>query len=295
MITKQDEDLVMVGIAGKGFAATSDMGASWHPLGDSQTTVKNRPNLVVFDPSNPRRYWESGIYGEGGVYETKDDGATFVRLGTNFSHTDVVTIDFTDPDRKLLLAGGHEMAQILHRSSDGGANWTDMGNVLPSDEFCTFLLIVTSNIHLAGCGGPFGHGGVFRSVDGSATWTKVAEAGGACPALVASDGAIYWAGPIGMNMVRSTDQGATWKEIPSPSYIQPIELPDGRLAAVRGPEVVVSADRGETWRTVTPPAANNLGSLTYSARQKAFYALSCGTGDNPPDVIRRSEFDYQTQ
>src|SRR5581483_11231730 len=105
-----DEDMLIAGIAQKGLWATTDGGKSWKALGTSGDPITNRTSAIVFDPANSKHWWESGIYNGSGVYFTSDDGASFHALG-NAAHIDLVTIDFTDPDRKTLLGGGHEQSR----------------------------------------------------------------------------------------------------------------------------------------------------------------------------------------
>ncbi|HEX4474266.1 MAG TPA: hypothetical protein VH142_04260, partial [Polyangiaceae bacterium] len=130
---KPDEDELIAGIAQKGLWASTDGGGSWHQIGAGagSDTITNRTSSLLFDPDHPDQYWESGIYNAGGVYLTTDDGATFHALGT-VHHDDLISVDFTDPARKTMLAGGHEQTQTLYRSTDGGATWDNVGTNLPS-------------------------------------------------------------------------------------------------------------------------------------------------------------------
>src|SRR5690349_17071763 len=76
---KPDEDMLIGGIARQGLWASTDGGTSWHQLGGS-TKVDNIASSIVYDPTNPKRFWETGIYEGHGVFRTDDDGATFVAL-----------------------------------------------------------------------------------------------------------------------------------------------------------------------------------------------------------------------
>jgi len=250
---------------------------------------------------NSTRYWESGIYGLG-LYETADDGMTFVNLGS-LSHIDSVSIDFSDTDRKTFLAGGHEQAQTLYRSIDGGMTWTNIGAGLPLNTNCTRPLFVDSQTYLVGCGG-YGGGptGIYRTTDGGTTWTRVTASGGESIPLRGPDKSIYWESSSGLT--RSTDNGQTWVDVAPAGTIkgQPILLPDGRLAALGQRYVMVSSDQGVTWRAATSAlpfrATDNVGGVVYSSQEKAFYAWynTCGFSGPllvPTDSIMRFDFDYQ--
>jgi hypothetical protein len=309
LFSKSGEDLLIAGIAQKGLWANHVGDTSWQAIGTASASpvITNRPSSLVFDPSDSNRYWESGLYNGGGVYETKDDGVTFTLLGDSH-HCDLVSVDMSDPNRQTLLAGGHEMPNTLTRSTDGGNTWTEVGAALPSGAVCTFPLVIDAQTHLVGCSG-YGGGpsGVYRTTDGAKTWTMATASGGAShPLRVSSDPAtIYWVSPNGAGMTRSTDSGEHWTDVVGSgvlSTVSPIELPDGRLATI-GPSfgkqyVYVSADHGATWnpKTAELPYSDAVG-VVYSAGRKAFYIwhLTCGNGNVPvpADAIMSFAFDYQ--
>jgi hypothetical protein len=305
---KPDEDMLIAGIALDGLWASRNGGATWSALGagsDASAPITNRTSSIVYDPQNSMRFWESGIYNAGGVYETTDDGVTFVQSGA-VTHVDLVSVDFSDPNRQTLLAGGHEEAQMVFRSVNGGMTWSNVGGGLPANTACSFPLIIDSQTYLVGCDG-YGGGpvGVYRTTDGGTMWASAVGTGGASAPLVALDGSIYWASPNGMGMVRSTDQGQTWSNVVGSGVIgslHPIELPDGRIVAIGPPNgtqyVVASADHGATWSpiSVALPFNNEVG-IAYSSQRKAFYIwqLTCGDGNVPvpSNAIMSIAFDYQ--
>jgi hypothetical protein len=309
MSAKPDEDMLVAGIALDGLWATRNGGDGWSALGagsDASAPITNRTSSIVYDPQNTMRWWESGIYNGGGVYETTDDGATFVQLGS-VSHIDLVSVDFTDPGRQTLVAGGHEQAQTVYRSTDGGMTWQNVGAGLPASSYCSFPLVISSSTYLVGCNGNGGGvAGVYRTTDGAATWASVSSGGGGGAPLVSSDASIYWASPNGKGMVRSVDQGQTWSSVVSSGVIAsfaPLELPDGRIveiAPLYGPtqSIVASSDHGATWKAVSSalPFSNEVG-FAYSTQRKAFYVwqLTCGNGSVPvpTNAIMRFDFDYQ--
>jgi photosystem II stability/assembly factor-like uncharacterized protein len=305
LFAKPDEDLLIASVALVGLLGSRDGGATWTALspdaGPGQIT--NRGTCIAFDPTDSRRYWESGLYNGNGVYVTQDDGATFTPLGS-ISHNDCVSIDFTDANRNTLLAGGHEVAQTLWRSSDQGMTWASVGKALPLNTNCTFPLVLGPAVHLVGCGGNGGGvSGVYRTTDGGGTWQAVTSAGGSGPPLHHSDKSIYWASPNG-GVTRSTDDGQTWSANNAATVVSsktPIELPDGRVAAIGAhSDIVVSADHGVTWKAVSAPLpyGDAIG-IVYSAQRKAFYTWHFTCGFNgpvpvPPDAVMSFPFDYKS-
>jgi hypothetical protein len=308
VFSKPDEDLLIAGVAQKGLWASRDGGGSWTPLATNAASavITNRPSSIAFDPSDSMRFWESGLYNGGGVYVTTDDGAQFTQVGT-VSPGDLVSVDFTDPNRQTMLAGGHEMLNTLYRSTNGGSTWTNIGSNLPAGTNCTYPLVVDSQNFLVGCSG-YGGGasGVYRSTDGGQVWAVATTSGGESHPLSASDGSIYWVSPNGNGLARSTDHGMTWADVVGPSVLgsaSPIELPSGAIAEI-GPlsgagtqYVLVSTDHGATWqrKTAALPYSDSVG-VVYSAAHKAFYIwrFTCDSGaanSVPANAIMSFSYD----
>jgi photosystem II stability/assembly factor-like uncharacterized protein len=303
---KPDEDLIFAGIAGMGLWATRDDGMTWQMVGTSEAgsaSIINRPLALVFDPTTSTRFWESGIYNGPGVFETTNDGVTFEALGGATAYDcDLVSIDFTDPNRQTMLAGGHESSGTLFLSTNGGSSWTNVDDVLPPNTNCTTPLVINSTTYLVGCAG-YGGGvtGIYRTTDSAATWTMASAYGGLGPPTLMSDGSIYWATPNPtQGVTRSTDQGVTWSTPVGAGVIgtsSVIELPNGLIAALGGRYVVVSADHGETWAPATAAMPIAASTLAYSTQRKAFFISyeTCGFDGGllvAPDAVQRFDSDY---
>ena len=145
--------MVIAGVAKAGLWGTEDAGKTWRKLGSGagSAVITNRISSVVYDPAHPGTFWESGIYNGGGVYKTTNNGVTFEQLG-DVTHTDSVSIDFSDPERKTLLAGPHEATSKLFRSTDAGKTWTDIGKMLPASAgYCTASQVLSATNLLVGC------------------------------------------------------------------------------------------------------------------------------------------------
>jgi len=310
---KPDEDLLIAGIALDGLWASRDGDKTWKlfsEAADASTSIVNSTTAIIYDPTKLTRFWENGIHYGAGVYVTNDDGASFTQLG-DIQSIDLVSIDFSDPNRQTLLAGQHETPQMVWRSTNGGTTWTNVGLGLPSNSDCDYPLVIDSTTHLVGCdgegGGPVG---VFRTVDGGGTWTQMTSFGGIYPPLVASDGSIYWATPTGGGIGRSTDKGQTWTNVSGGNdvveSITPMELPDGRVVTV-GPAyavpqyVLASKDHGSTWTRVSSAMPNVMPwavtGIVYSVQRKAFYVWhwTCASVQEvpvPTHGITSYAFDY---
>ena len=290
-------DTVIAGVALKGLWANSaGTGTAWAHLGSGagSDAITNRPSWIVYDPVQVGVFWESGIYNGGGVYKTIDNGATFQRLGS-ISHNDYVSVDFGDPNRQTLLAGGHEQSQTVYRSTDGGKTWTNIGVSIPANtKFSTNPLVINAQtyvVNLSGYGSA--SAGIVRTTNGGASWQQVStlEPAGS-PPLVASNGTIYWS--HWNNLLKSTDAGSTWSQVGSNLQpVRPIELPDGRLLSVSANNLVTSADAGSTWTPVGPALPFTPAGVIYSPSRKAVFIShwDCG-GVVLPDAIMSLDVDF---
>ena len=214
-------------------------------------------------------------YNNSGVYHTANSGQTFRHLG-NARHNDYLSVDFSDPRRRTLLAGGHEQSRTVWKSLDGGQTWTNIGSTLPEGtKFSSNPLLIDPSTYLVNASGwGKGTGGVYRTTNGGATWTLASalEANGA--PLRASDGSIYWQLMYDRGVIRSTNEGQAWTQACGPGVIkgsQIIELPDGKLAAVAGKSVKVSSDRGVSWTPVLEPTPIQPAGVIYAPARQAFF------------------------
>jgi hypothetical protein len=301
MSANPNADMVIVSVARHGLWAKASDETEWRQLGqgDGSAVITNRGSSITYDPENPNTFWESGTYTTTGVFRTDDGGETFVEFP--IGHNDSVSVDFTDPDRLTLLATGHEEGHRLYLSSDGGVSWGEIGDNLPADAgTCGQSLVIDASTFLLGCGS-YGGGnvGIHRSTDGGESWTLVSEHASGGNPLVASDGTLYWMGEAKGGVIKSDDQGETWQgpfgegEL---GFGTPVELPDGRLAALGQRRVLVSDDAGETWRVVTSAAPFEPAGVIYAVDRRAFYVWhwTCAS-QIAEDAVMAYDWDYETE
>jgi photosystem II stability/assembly factor-like uncharacterized protein len=309
----RDADLIIASVALKGLWSLGPGSANWSQLGNS-VIITNRATSIVYDPNNPGTWYESGLYNGGAVYKTTDFGATWNQLG-GITHSDSVGIDFKDPLRRTLLAGGHEAPGVLQRSTDSGANWTNIGanpNLAGAGSL-SIAVVIDAQTHLLGTyllpGSSSGSPGVFRTTDGGATWTQVYSGGGVrWQPLFASDKSVYWLLDNNAGVIRSTDSGATWTQTAGAGTVSNssggnfVEIYNGRLVTLGADHLVMSSDMGRTWHPFGAALPYVPSGVVYSHFRKAFYiwrfdctSFSPSVDPVPDNAIERLDFDESTQ
>ena len=288
------QDMVIAFVNTHGLYSAPSNSDQWTPIGTGGDPVDNRMTQIVADPDPARAetFWESGSYGTHGVYRTDDNGATFHALG-DVEHVDYISIDFADPERSTILAGGHESAKV-HRTKDGGETWDELPG-LPADVgFTSSPYIVDANTYLVGSyNGP--ESGVYRSTDAGQTWDKVFD-GPVVGPVIDTAGKLRWLQQNGAGVITSSDGGVTWTAkagggVLSRQAVELLGLPDGTIASWSPTGVIVSADDGQRWRRLGPNTPYEPMGLTYSATGSLYtYRWECDfNSDNPvgPDSILR--------
>ncbi len=192
-------NIYYVGAASGGIFKTTDGGVHWDPIFDDQP-VSSIGSLAIA-PSDPNIVWagtgeawiRSHISVGQGIYKSSDAGKTWTLMGLEKTgRIGKIVIDPRNPDIVLAAAVGHaygpQEERGVFRTTDGGKSWT---RVLFTDENsgCSDLVMDPNNprILFAGMwpivirtwgresGGP--GSGLFRSMDGGVTWTKLTGRG----------------------------------------------------------------------------------------------------------------------
>ena len=301
LVHAKSDNLVLAGLSESGLWGTTDNGESWQLLGQGEGSevLSGLPRSITTDPENPNTFWLATIYGDKGVWRTDDNGDTFQAQG-DVRHNDLISLDFADADRNVLLAGGHEARTTVWRSADAGKTWDNVGLNLPTDSRASsYPLVLGPDLHLLGAAG-YGEGisGIFRTEDGGQTWERVSKTGGFGKPLVAADGALLWPSDDG-SVVRSVDAGLTWEEVlprdTTIGYQALLQLPDQRFAILTHYEgiKIVSTDFSEIVQ-VTERVPFETNGFTYSEATRAFFVWSRDCSNNEPDdAIMRADFDYE--
>ena len=272
--------------AGVGLYWSKNGGKTWSLHASSASRgLPTRIGVIAIDPHNPNHVRIGGIgydrvapdeAGLGGMYVSLDGGRTWAREtflspGNYWCHA----IAFHPTQAGTIFAAftAQGMKSGIYRSTDGGANWTQLSNGLPApDKFDrTALAIAPSNpkvIYAQVVKAKGGLHGIFRSSDGGATWRDIGGTHFAHETQMTYNNtiAVHPADPDyvicgGVEVHLSTNGGRDWKKVSKwnaergqPNYVHsdqhslvmPAAAP-GRVYAANDGGLDVSDDGGLTW------------------------------------------------
>ncbi|PYQ85047.1 MAG: hypothetical protein DMG03_09610 [Acidobacteria bacterium] len=189
--------VIYVGAASGGVWKTTNGGASWQPIFDTQgsfsigwvTVDPKRPN-VVWVGTGERNSQRSVAYGDG-VYKSDDGGRSWTNVGLKTSeHIGRIVISPKDGNVVYVAAQGPLWApggdRGLYKTTDGGKTWNRVLNIdentgvtdVVLDPRNPDVLIAASyqrrrHVWTLVNGGP--GSAIHRSTDGGKTWKKVTE------------------------------------------------------------------------------------------------------------------------
>lgn len=251
---------------GRGLYASTDAGESWSVLPAASGSAFDYVFDLDFDPH--ARDDVLACTGTG-VYRSGDGGASWERVLTRPVIPFSATVEFSTTDPGLVYSA-IEGAGIF-RSSDGGRTWTGpLGTGITVARYSRIVLAVApangAIIYAAFTGADEHCAGIFRSDDGGSNWRAVSiprsdltgdtYMGGqgrfnSALAVHPSNPDILWAG--GIDLYRSTDGGATWRQMSNWYRFQryPYVHADNHVLCFNpaNPDEILSASDGGLFRS----------------------------------------------
>jgi len=256
-------------IAGTGHADAMNPelfgGLSWRLVGPFRA---GRVLAVSGVPGEPAHFYFGSV--NGGVWETQDAGRTWVPIFDDQPIGSIGALAVAPSDPRVLYVGSGEadmrsdiaQGNGMYKSTDGGATWTHIG--LADSQQIGRVLIDPGHpdrVFVAALGHPYGPNaerGVFRTVDGGASWQR----------LLGDDdiGAIDLVFEPGNPQVV---YAALWQTRRTPWSIYPPSYGPGS-------GLYKSDDGGDTWRPMTdglPEHPGRIGLAVSPAAPRRVYAL----------------------
>jgi photosystem II stability/assembly factor-like uncharacterized protein len=260
----------------------------------------------------------------GGVWKTTNAGASFRSVFDKYCQSiGAVTIDQQHPDTIWVGTGESNMRNTvsigdgLYRSTDGGDNWTKVPGFDSSEHISRIAIDPknSNNIFVAVPGRLWSDSknrGLYRSTDGGATWNKciaTSDQTGCAEVVIDQQhpNIVYastWefrrfpyafnSGGKGSGLFKSTDGGATWKELTNGLPKKPL----GRVAFAVSPSdsknllaiveaketaLYISSDGGESWKEQ---------SATLNIKARPFYFSTIAYDPKDPKRVYRPAYQF---
>ena len=175
-----------------------------------------------------------------GLYVSSDGGRSW-----RFAHLpgkDAMNLAQSAPDQ--LWVAGHN---LLKKSSTGGQSWSDVqASGLPDLDIHGFAVDPRDPRAIYAA---VANEGLFRSVDGGLTFSRVSRVGADVTGLAITGDRIYAADPE-RGLLTSSDGGSRWKDILNWQVFGIATDPrDPRRLIAAGAGIAVSTNGGRTWRS----------------------------------------------
>lgn len=290
-----------LGASGGGVWKTEDYGTTWNVVSDGYfetpsigdiAVAQNDANIVYVGTGSDGL--RSNVITGKGMYKSIDGGATWEHIGLRETgHIGAVEIDPTNHNIVWVAAIGQAFnaneERGVYKTGDGGKSWNKVLYISDTVGFSDIeLLPGNPNIVFATAwkaqrkpwtiisGGTQEEGGLFKSVDGGASWEKITEGlpqgliGKIDLAISPADSSIVYAlveAPDDEGgLYKSVDQGKSFELVSTESSIRTRPFYYANIEVdPKNPDVVYamatrnmkSVDGGKTWERLRPPHGDN--------------------------------------
>jgi photosystem II stability/assembly factor-like uncharacterized protein len=288
-------------------------GMQWRQVGPFRG---GRALAIEGVPGEPGTFYFGAV--AGGVWKTLDGGANWAPLFDKESISSIGAIAVAPSDHNVIYVGTGEAAVRgnisygagVYKSVDAGKTWKNIG--LKDSRHIGALIVDPKNpdiVLVAALGHIFGQNqerGIFRTIDGGKTWTKVLskdqDTGGSDVVFDPNNSNVVFAtlwqarrqpwffssGGPGSGLYRSDDGGATWKRLEGNG------LPDGILGrigvSVSGADsnrvyAMIEAKEGGLFRSEDGGAKWARVNEDGRFRQRAWYFSKIYADPKAPDTV----------
>jgi photosystem II stability/assembly factor-like uncharacterized protein len=289
-VVESDPNVVYAGFASGGIWKTTNAGTTWEPVFDNEAV--STIGALALAPSDPSIVWagtgevnnrQSSSWGNG-IYKSLDAGRTWKHMGLAETHyIGGIAVHPVNPDVVYAAAPGRlwgpNKERGVYKTTDGGKTWKlvlfvneDTGVVDlamdPQSPDTLYAAAYQRRRSVFGFNGSGPGSAIYKTIDGGATWTKLAKG------LPYENEAAGETGRIGLavyrrntniiyacvehakgGIFRSEDKGETWTKM-SPTQHRPMYYsrlfidPNNDLRIwLLGAPMLYSEDGGKTFQT----------------------------------------------
>jgi len=286
-VFERQPSTVYAGAATGGLWKTVNNGTTWEPVFDHEESASIGAAAIAQDNANivwagtgESNNRQSSSWGTG-VYKSTDAGRTWKNMGlTDSKHIGRIVIDPSNHDVVYIAAAGHlwgpNKERGVFKTVDGGLTWiqclfvdeqTGASDIImdPSNNKVLYTAMYQRQRSAWGFNGGGPGSGIYKTIDGGETWTKLTEGIPAGPlGRIGLD--IYRKDPKTVialiqserqsGLYRSNDAGEHWSRVsgtdPRPLYFSQVRVDpnDLRRVYVLGTRVMVSNDSGRNFSEV---------------------------------------------
>jgi hypothetical protein len=239
---------VFVNINCHGIWKSSDKGATWTKVDGGAISGRGETGWSVqVDQNDPKRMAVFSLDGTAGYTIDGKVWKKFASLGRNW---DFGSVDWADPEAKVILVNKHESGGEVYKSTDGGSSWKKLPIKMdpnsPKQDGC-MIGVMDAETYVFSF-----NDGIHRSTDGGATWTDVSPLQPRSKVPVLFNGAHYLCTSNGL--IVSKDKGATWAVQGEAVDIWqgPFFGADEKTIVAAGPKgVFKTTDAGAKWTKIS--------------------------------------------
>jgi hypothetical protein len=234
----RDSGDVLINLSDRGFYRSADGARSFQRLGETQPKGRTEtPGCFLIDPTGKTKTMLTALV-YGAPVSACEDAATWKPMHEKSAHVDWCAVDWTDHERKFVLALKHESGGLLIASRDGGRSFAEVGT-------------------------GYGPGWIFDSTTAVVTLVKTKERSE--PSLARTDDAGQtWKScgdfsPVGNGSVQALPK---WR--------------DGILYWLVDGALIASSDTGKSWQTVCPLKGGHYGPVPGKTKEHFFVLTGDG-------------------
>ena len=203
------------GTSNGGLYRTVNGGDSWSPL--RQGLPDTGVQALAVSPSTPRTVYAS--FTGSGIYRSTDAGASWTPAGDPAPPGIPVSALAVHPSSPLVVYAGTRRGGVF-KTTDGGVHWTATALARTVEVRALAVGSSPSEVLYAGAEAPNQYhlgtdpGGVLRSADGGASWTRINRGitglGALSVAVDPADPEALVVGLMGPGLFRTVNRGANW-------------------------------------------------------------------------------------